>query len=280
MTGPTAPDPREPAAPSRSLELEVEVPGTPEEIWEAIATGPGVTSWYVPSEVEPRVGGRVTLDFGSFGTVEAVVSAWDPPHRFAYRGTTEEEPLAYEWIVEGRDSGTCVVRLVNSGFGDGDDWDGQYDAMGEGWQIFLQSLRIHLTHHRGQRAAAIVSTVLLPGPHRSAWDRFCQEMGLAPDLGPGDAVRTGAGSPPLAGRVESVLRTDHATTCLLLLDQPGAGTGFLTVEGDGEQVAGSVYLYLYGGDDQLGQAWPAWLAQRFPPLPELLPPDAQAPPVD
>ena len=26
------------------IELEVEVPGTPEEVWRAIATGPGITS--------------------------------------------------------------------------------------------------------------------------------------------------------------------------------------------------------------------------------------------
>ena len=265
---------------SRAIELEVEVPGTPEEVWEAIATGPGVTSWYVPFEVEPREDGRITLDFGTFGRVEAVVSALDRPHRFAYRGAREEEPLAHEWIVEGRGRGTCVVRLVNSGFGEGDDWDLQYDAMGEGWQIFLQSLRLHLTHHRGERASAVVSSVLLSGPHRAAWDRFCQEMGLRSDLGPGDTVRTGAGSPALAGRVESVLRTAHATTYLLLLDQPATGTGFITVEGDGEQVAGSVYLYLYGGDDQLGRMWPAWLAERFPPMTELLPADAYTSPVE
>ena len=28
----------------RRIELEVEVPGTPEEIWRAIATGPGISS--------------------------------------------------------------------------------------------------------------------------------------------------------------------------------------------------------------------------------------------
>ena len=26
----------------RSVQIEVEVPGTPEEVWEAIATGPGI----------------------------------------------------------------------------------------------------------------------------------------------------------------------------------------------------------------------------------------------
>ena len=35
----------------RSVSVEVEVPGTPEEVWQAIATGPGVSSWFVPTEI-------------------------------------------------------------------------------------------------------------------------------------------------------------------------------------------------------------------------------------
>jgi uncharacterized protein YndB with AHSA1/START domain len=30
----------------RSVQVEVEVPGTPEEVWQAIATGPGISSWF------------------------------------------------------------------------------------------------------------------------------------------------------------------------------------------------------------------------------------------
>ena len=45
----------------RYVEAEVEVPGTPEEVWQAIATGPGVTSWFVPTRVEERVGGGASF---------------------------------------------------------------------------------------------------------------------------------------------------------------------------------------------------------------------------
>ena len=34
----------------RSVEVEVEVTGSPEQVWEAIATGPGVSSWFVPKD--------------------------------------------------------------------------------------------------------------------------------------------------------------------------------------------------------------------------------------
>ena len=40
----------------RSVQVEVEVPGTPEEVWQAIATGPGISAWFVPAEFEERDG--------------------------------------------------------------------------------------------------------------------------------------------------------------------------------------------------------------------------------
>ena len=52
----------EKVAHQKSFEVEVDVPGTPEEIWQAIATGPGVTLWFTrriqnvswPREVVPN----------------------------------------------------------------------------------------------------------------------------------------------------------------------------------------------------------------------------------
>ena len=48
----------------RSVQVEVEVPGTPEQVWEAIATGPGVSAWFTPTKTDGRVGGTVTSNFG------------------------------------------------------------------------------------------------------------------------------------------------------------------------------------------------------------------------
>ena len=35
----------------RWVQVEVEVHGTPEEVWQALATGPGISSWFVATEV-------------------------------------------------------------------------------------------------------------------------------------------------------------------------------------------------------------------------------------
>src|SRR5919206_3180109 len=72
----------------RSVQVEVEVPGTPEEVWQAIATGPGISSWFVPTEFEERDGKPVTLKFKFGPGIEprADITAWGPPRMFAGQG--------------------------------------------------------------------------------------------------------------------------------------------------------------------------------------------------
>ena len=65
---------------------KVELAATPDQIWDAIATGPGVDSWFIGrNEVEPRKGGSVRLTMGGHTEV-STVTAWQPRKRFAYKG--------------------------------------------------------------------------------------------------------------------------------------------------------------------------------------------------
>ena len=87
----------------RSVQVEVEVPGTPEQVWQAIATGPGVSSWFVPTEGEERVGGTVTAHFGPGMDSVATVTAWDQALRLSLRnGPSKGTPAAHalcEWFT-------------------------------------------------------------------------------------------------------------------------------------------------------------------------------------
>ena len=59
----------------RSVQVEIEVTGTPEEVWQAIATGPGISSWFMPTQFEERDGKTVAVKV-SFGPgMEA--EAWE-----------------------------------------------------------------------------------------------------------------------------------------------------------------------------------------------------------
>ena len=46
------------------LEFSVEVPGTPEQVWQAIATAKGMSAWFLPTEMEEREGGSLHFTMG------------------------------------------------------------------------------------------------------------------------------------------------------------------------------------------------------------------------
>jgi uncharacterized protein YndB with AHSA1/START domain len=108
--------PNDHAPEPRSIELEVEVPGTPEQVWEAIATGQGIAAWFVPAEVAEREGGTVSLDVGWGMQESGTVTAWEPPRRFAYLEelpASEAAPagtLATEFLVEARSAWRTPAR--------------------------------------------------------------------------------------------------------------------------------------------------------------------------
>ena len=258
---------------TRAIDLDIEVPGTPEEVWEAVASGPGITAWFVPAKVEGRVGGTAELDFGpGLGVETAQVTAWDPPRRFAAEvAASEGRPLfAMEWLVEARDGGTCVVRLINSGFGHGGEWDAEYDATESGWRLFLRNLRLYLTHFPGQRCTSVLVNGHAAGPVTRAFGELGAALGLPEGAAEGDKVVAGApGVPPLAGVVE--LATDSLLA--LLLDEPASGIAFVAAEpAGGGSAHASVYLYLFGDGaaEVAARDEPAWrtLVQRHFPMPE------------
>ncbi len=93
----------------------------------------------------------------------------------------------------------------------------------------MAHLRIHLTHLRGRRATTSIITAMVAGPNDTAWTTMCDALGIGADL--------------------------------------VVGTAFVSVEGNGEQVAASIHLYSY--DDAVaaaGPRWKDWLTDRFTPL--------------
>jgi uncharacterized protein YndB with AHSA1/START domain len=257
----------------RSVEVEVEVPGTPEQVWEAIATGRGVSSWFVPTEIEERAGAMtVTCHFGPGMDSTATATAWEPPNRFAAESPgpgPNAPPLATEWIVEARSGGVCVVRVVHSLFADSDDWDGQLESAESGWPAFFRILRLYLTHFRGQPCSTFRVMGVAAGPQSAAWNRLIASLGLA-GAGVGQRRTAGAGAPPLSGLVDLVGEGEHLHE-LLLLDEPAPGIASITAFTMGGKVYLTIAFYLYGerapaAAERDEPAWHAWMKELFHPI--------------
>jgi uncharacterized protein YndB with AHSA1/START domain len=254
----------------RSVQVEVEVPGTPEEVWQAIATGPGISSWFVPTEFEERDGKpvAVTLNFGPGMESRSVVTAWDPPRMFAAQGEGwgGSPPIADEWSVEARGGGICVVRVVHSLFASTDDWDNQLEGTESGWPGFFRILRIYLTHFRGQRSAMMQWIAPAAGTEAEAWGTLTAALGLK-GVSAGQRCTAPAGVPALSGVVEHV--SQSPSTALLRLDQPGPGAAAFGAVNFGGSIMVTLSFYLYG-DQAAGTVaretplWQAWVQERFP----------------
>jgi uncharacterized protein YndB with AHSA1/START domain len=228
---------------------ELDVTATPEQVWEAIATGPGIDSWFMGnSVVEP--GAVVRTAFGNF-TPEQPVTTWDPPHRLAY--ASEPGPdgrfVAYEFLVEGRAGASTVIRAVTSGFLPGDDWEAEYDAMLKGTAMFQRTLVEYLNHFTGRTARPV--TVFGP-PVRdwaAAWSSLFTALSIH-----GDGARVDVSGLPV---VDGVVYFQNPHT--IGIRTPDALYRFL--RGFGGQFVAAHHIFA-GPDTE--QAWQRFLDDITP----------------
>lgn len=255
----------------RSVQVEVEVPGTPEEVWQAVATGGGISSWFVPAEFEARDGKPValSLNFGPGMLSRSQVTAWNPPQQWATQSegwVPGSPPIANEWSVEARAGGTCVVRIVHSLFASTDDWDNQLEGTESGWPAFLRTLRLYLTFFRGQASVVMKWMVPVAGTEAQAWQALTTALGLQ-GSGVGQRCVAGAGRPSFGGVVEYLSECPY--DALLRVDQPGPGIAALGTVNFGGQTLVALNFYLYGDQAAATAAretprWESWIQQHFP----------------
>ncbi len=247
----------------RWVEMDVVLPGTPEQVWHAMATGPGLASWFINAQVEPRVGGSVTFDFGKGVTTSGHVTAWQPPERFAYVEVEWDEgapPCATEITITARDGGVCLVRMVHSLFTSSDAWDDQLEGFESGWPGFFEVLRVYLTYFAGQRAASFMVVSPSGEDALSAWKQLTQACGLAgKDVG--DSCRSEFDVEPWSGVVEHVHQDAQQRWAIVRIAAPSPGLVLLGTKnttgtrGDVETRIGkgpasnvSVCRFYYGDD--------------------------------
>ena len=154
---------------TRSTQVEIEIEAPPAAVWRALTDASELTRWFpLDARVEPGTGGKIFLSWGEAFAGEVRIDIWEPGQRLraidsrrAADGSVVE--IATDYHIEARGGGT-VLRVVQSGFGRGADWDAEYDAVSRGWTFELRSLRHYLERHRGKdrRVAWVNVTTSLP----------------------------------------------------------------------------------------------------------------------
>ncbi|MGW4562394.1 SRPBCC family protein [Streptomyces sp. NPDC004561] len=165
---------------------EQHLPATPQQVWNAVATGAGNLGWLYPMEVEPRVGGAVTRG-------RATVVEWEPPHRFACRsedGKGFSNTLSY--AVEAGDDGTARLSMgihwVHTGTPD-DGWGTRADAAEKHVDFYQHSLAEYLRHFEGRPATYIKADRPAAPAHADVFTALLRHAGVGEGTAAGDTVR-------------------------------------------------------------------------------------------
>lgn len=238
---------------------EIALDATPEQVWQAIATGPGVDSWFMGrTEIEPREGGTNSLDMtDTMGFVQrSTITAWEPGTRLAFREDSPDGTFsAFEYLLEGRDGGSTVLRFVHNGIL-GDDWEAQYDGLKAGDTMYLKQLATYLKYFPGRYATRNLFLVgnAVPDTER-VWSRFAAALSLTGEITRDAPVRLNVpGLPATDGVVEFLghpyyvgVRTPHGIHMLVKGYQDTLVVGY---HGFSDEE----------NEKEIESAWRSWLA--------------------
>jgi len=236
---------------------EIEIDATPEEVWEAISTGPGMDAWFMgANEIEPGEGGTARTTLPGF-SMESTITVWDPPQRLVTETPHGDDGrfMAFEYLIEGREGGSTVLRFVHSGFLPDEEWETEYEALKAGDPMYVYKLAQYLKYFGGRRAMPVSAMGPRVGRDR-AWDVFHRALGLPGEVTEGDQVHlTPEGLGPIEGVVD-----------------------YLTPETLGVRASDGLYRFIHGlhgtvvlghhifadvDQQQTERAWQSWLDDSF-----------------
>ncbi len=137
----------------RVMRKEMTTRAAPREVWEAWADPAKLAQWFTDgAEGEAKAGGSMTWIFDKFGyrftydvlearPEERLVLTVTPPGR--------SSPWLLEIDIE-QAGGRTVLKLVQSGFGEGAEWDDEYQGINSGWDMALAILKHYLENYFGR----------------------------------------------------------------------------------------------------------------------------------
>lgn len=141
----------------RALQLSIEVPAPPGEVFRAFATTDGFRSWAAPvARVDFRVGGSIEASYdpsvklGSADTIRNQIVAYVPDRLLVIRNVQAPRNFVHPELFQRTvtvielapaAAGRTRVTLTNAGYGAGPDFDGLYRHFEWGDAYTLAGLR-------------------------------------------------------------------------------------------------------------------------------------------
>jgi uncharacterized protein YndB with AHSA1/START domain len=246
---------------ARTQTHEIVLNGTLEDVWKLLTEAEGLTRWFVPeARVNPGLGGTVFVSWGEGMSGEGKIHLWEPAKAF---GWTESGPAPklVEFFLEGA-GGQTKLRLVQSGFGEGAQFDDEYDAVMGGWRTFLGTMAFGLANHGLNSCEQVAKIAMAAGNRADIVARISTQLGFAEPLSGiavGQAYRAEL---PVLGTIQGTrLDPDKEGYYLLTLDNWDRSVAALFFEKFGDQIAVTQQWFLFGAAREKAAALRAELAR-------------------
>jgi uncharacterized protein YndB with AHSA1/START domain len=136
------------STPEKALIIEVSIPASRAAVWDAFATSNGLSTWLTPGAVvDLRKGGEWTAHYPGGKTGGGTILTFVPEKEMTLSAMAPEQfptvraertTAKFEFIAEGD---STMVRLVQTGWKTGEEWDKAYDYLAQGNAQLLATLR-------------------------------------------------------------------------------------------------------------------------------------------
>jgi len=137
------------AQPEKALLFEVEVPASLDEVWAAFTTSEGLSTWLTPhAVVDLRKGGEWTAHFPGGATGGGTIIDFTPKTKFVMSALAPPtfphvaaERTTATWTFEATGDHVTRIKLRQTGWKQGEEWDKAYDYLATGNAQLLETLR-------------------------------------------------------------------------------------------------------------------------------------------
>jgi uncharacterized protein YndB with AHSA1/START domain len=125
------------------IRKEVRLETDPQRVWEAWAHPDKISQWFVDrAEGKMEPGAVVTWYFDFFGMrLPVTVYATSRGRMLTFGGESPGRPPALQIVHLEQQGGATILRLSNSGFGDGPEADDELGGVDSGWDLALATLK-------------------------------------------------------------------------------------------------------------------------------------------
>jgi len=234
--------------------VEVRVDAPMDAVWRALCRPEEIRRWFpLDARGEGVEGGTLEVTWGGDEWWPSRVEIPEDGRHLRLvsdmptaTGDTMTLAIDYTIVAEG---GMAVVRLVHSGFGPGDEWDGYLEGLDAGWGYFMRNLKVYLERHRGAERTMAWARAQVSGSREEIWGALLDAVGVA-----SAALATAAvGSPcevHLSGRGHPAVleATAPGRTLGVRLPEHSDAMLFLEVESEGESGRVGIWASMYEPD--------------------------------